>query len=507
MKISTDKVQEFEIRHSKQLRAIAPECMVLLKKNGDFPLEKPCKIALYGNGARQTIKGGTGSGDVNVRHFVTVEEGLENAGFTITTKSWLDSYDLKKESEYKEFVNSIIEQAKAEGKPAFIVGMGKTLKEPEYEFPIDGDGDVCIYVLARNSGEGADRTVKEGDFLLTASEKRDILICAEKYRKFMLVLNVGGVVDISPVVDKVENILVLSQLGIVTGDALADVLLGKAYPSGKLTTTWAKAEDYSKIGDFGEPDDTRYREGIFVGYRYFDAAQIKPAFPFGYGLGYTEFSIKPGNYKVENGELHVDVTVKNTGNFPGKEVVQLYYSAPEGRLKKPLRELGAFLKTKELKPGKSQTLTLTLPVENMASWDEKNACWILEKGDYLISIGTEPVCAVVLNNDVVTAKLEHVGGRPDFEDWKPDFKREIQDNIPRIIPDTIHMGHFDRNKISAEKLQMPDLSAFSDKELAYACVGKFLEDQGLASVIGNSSYSVAGAAGETADVIKNKRLR
>lgn len=144
-KITTNEIQEFELRHTERLRALAPECMVLLKKKGDFPLSAPCEIALYGSGARQTVKGGTGSGDVKVRHFVTVEEGLENAGCRITTKKWLDAYDKAREAAQATFYDDIIAQAKAEGKPAFLVGLGKVPQEPVYDFPIDGEGrSLCL---------------------------------------------------------------------------------------------------------------------------------------------------------------------------------------------------------------------------------------------------------------------------------------------------------------------------------------------------------------------------
>ena len=284
VRIDSPEVQEFEKEHLATLRALAPECMVLLKKNGDFPLSSHCEIALYGAGARETIKGGTGSGDVNVRHYVTVEEGLENAGFTVTTKAWMDGYKAIRDDSIKGFYEGIAQEAKELGKSVFLVGMGRTPPEPRYALPLDGKGEVCVYVLARNSGEGADRPGGEGDYLLTEDEKRDILRCAEQYKKFLLVLNVGGPVDISPVLGKVENVLLLSQLGSVTGDAFADVLLDKASPSGKLTTTWARAEDLPSIGDFAQRDDTRYREGVFVGYRYYDAAPVLRLWPELHGI-------------------------------------------------------------------------------------------------------------------------------------------------------------------------------------------------------------------------------
>lgn len=507
IKVTTSEIQDYEKEHLAALRALAPECMVLLKKNGDFPLTAPCKIALYGSGARETVKGGTGSGDVNVRHYVTAEEGLENAGFTVTTKAWMDGYAEAKREAKRKFYEDLMAEAKAKGKPAFLLGMGKEPREPRYELPIDGEGEVCIYVLGRNSGEGSDRPGNEGDMLLTEDEKRDILLCAEKYGKFMLVLNVGGPVDISPVLDKVENVLLLSQLGSVTGDAFADVVLGRANPSGRLTATWARAEEYPAIGDFAERDHTRYREGIYVGYRYFDAAGVRPLFPFGFGLSFSEFSTECESFSVENGAVFVKAAVKNTGSYAGKESVQLYYSAPDGKLKKPLRELGAYIKTRELKPDESETVTLSLPIENMASWDTENDCWLLEKGEYVIYIGDKAVGAVLLDGDAATAKLSHSGGEADFEDWVPEVRRSIPGNLPIIsvsASDYAGKGHFDSGRIPGEKLAIPDMSGFSDRELALSCVGKHSEAGGMAAIIGNSASTVAGGAGETADVIYEK---
>ena len=507
VRIDSPEVQEFEKEHLATLRALAPECMVLLKKNGDFPLSAPCKVALYGAGARETIKGGTGSGDVNVRHYVTVEEGLENAGFTVTTKSWMEGYKAAREAVISDFYESIAKEAEELGKSVFLVGMGRTPGEPHYELPIEGEGDVCIYVLSRNSGEGADRPGGDGDYQLTADEVRDILACAEKYMKFMLVLNVGGPVDISPVLDQVDNVLLLSQLGSVTGDAFADVLLGKANPSGKLTTTWAKAGDIMAIGDFAERDDTRYREGVFVGYRYYDAAGIEPLFPFGYGLSYTEFAEDCMGFSVENGLVSIEVKIRNTGRFPGKETVQLYCSAPSGRLVKPLRELGGYAKTRELAPGESETLVLNLPLENLASWDEENDCWLLEPGEYLFSIGAMPIGVVSLDGPVTSDALSHSGGAADFTDWQPQIVRKIPEGLPCIQVSASSLdciGHYDREKASRKHIGLEDLSEFSIKELATICAGKHSDAEGMAAIIGNSASRLAGGAGETASVVAEK---
>ena len=507
VRIDSPEVQDFEIAHLSTLRSLAPECMVLLKKNGDFPLSAPCKVALYGAGGRETIKGGTGSGDVNVRHYVTVEEGLENAGFTVTTKAWMDGYKAAREALIQDFYEGIAREAKELGKSVFLVGMGRTPAEPQYELPIEGEGDVCVYVLSRHSGEGADRPGGEGDYVLTSDEVRDILACAEKYPKFMLVLNVGGPVDISPVLDQVENVLLLSQLGSVTGDAFADVLLGKANPSGKLTTTWAKAGDIIAIGDFAERDDTRYKEGVFVGYRYYDAAGIEPLFPFGYGLSYTEFETACTGFAVADGIATIKAKVKNTGDYPGKEAVQLYYSAPNGKLIKPLRELGAYRKTRELLPGESETLVLKLPLENMASWDAENDCWLLEQGVYLFTLGDRPVGTVFLDGLVTSDALSHSGGDSDFEDWQPQIARRIPEGLPCIQVSASSLGrigHYDREKVPREHIGLEELSDFSIKELATICAGKHSDAEGMAAIIGNSASKLAGGAGETAAVVSEK---
>lgn len=277
------ELQEYELQHMSELRKLAPECMVLLKSDGTFPIKEIQEVALFGNGARNTLKGGTGSGDVNVRHYTTIEEGLENAGFMITTKDWLDSYNMIYKEARIKFVQEIKEMAQERGVPAITLGLGSVMPEPEYELPLVGDGKIAIYVLGRESGEGSDRKAESGDLKLTKTEIRDILTLENSYEKFLLVLNVGGVVDLTPIME-VKNILLLSQVGMTIGDSFTDVLIGKSYPSGKLASTWAAWEDYCTIGEFGERDDTRYREGIYVGYRYFDSIGKTPLFPFGYGL-------------------------------------------------------------------------------------------------------------------------------------------------------------------------------------------------------------------------------
>ncbi|MDC7125583.1 MAG: glycoside hydrolase family 3 N-terminal domain-containing protein [Spirochaetales bacterium] len=531
-RFNTEEIQEFETAHAARLRKLAPECMVLLKSNGDFPLANTGKIALFGGGVRRTIKGGTGSGDVNVRHFTTVEEGFENAGFTVTTKSWLDSYGDIIETAHKQFVIDLKEKAKASGVPSFVMAMGASMPEPDYDLSLEGDADVCLYVLSRNSGEGSDRQQVAGDINLTETEIKDIKALSHKYKKFMLVLNVGGVVDVSSVPD-VDNILVMSQLGTVSGDALADTVLGKTYPSGKLSTTWAPIKEYPSTEGFADPNDTRYKEGIYVGYRYFDTAGVSPYFPFGFGLGYTRFEIEFSAFSVEGHSIKVTASVKNVGKVPGKEVVQLYYSAPEGSLDKPFQELAAYTKTVELAPGAAQDVELCFDAADMASYDIVKASYLLEKGLYYVRVGnssrnTHIAGAIEVTEEIITQKLMNVGGSPDFEDLKitaPSFSyteeaeekasaKVVKLDSKSIKTDVVNYSSapvpLDGNGCSFEdvkngKAALDDFVAgLTNDELAYFCIGDYPDGAMAGSFVGNAATTVAGAAGETSCRMKNK---
>lgn len=490
---------DYEKKHLQTLRESLAECTVLLKSNGDFPLSAPGKIAAYGCGVRKTIKGGTGSGEVNSRYFINVEQGLTDAGFTITTKAWLDAYDQTFEQARVQFKKDIKVQAKAAHMMPVMYAMGRVMPEPEYELPLDGEGDVAVYVLARTSGEGSDREPVAGDIKLSATEKRDILALNKKYDKFMLVINAGGAVDLSDI-GEVENILVLSQLGVETGAALADILLGKQNPSGKLATTWAKWEDYFPMEDFGDHNDTRYREGIYVGYRYFDSVGKKALFPFGYGLSYTTFSIDGITASAQDDKITVAATVTNTGSIPGKEVVQVYVSTPEGKLDKPYQDLAGFAKTAALEPGASETVEITFSMKDIASYDEKCAAWILEKGNYVIRVGnssinTQIAALAVLEQTVTTLQAKNTCGKPDFTDWKPE--REILSSVDTTIPVLVlNPEAFASEAVSYELPHEIDelVKGLSDEQLACANIGEF---SGSMSIIGEASKLVAGAAGES----------
>ena len=508
-------MNNYEKENIGKLRSLLPECTVLLRKNGRFPLDGPCRIAAYGSGVRSTVKGGTGSGEVNSRYFVSIEEGLINAGFDVAGAEWSDAYAEAEAKAKREFREEIRKKAKEEKVNAIAASMGAVMKAPEYDIPLDLSCDAAIYVVSRISGEGNDRLPEKGDFKLTDSEVRDILALDEKYERFMLVINTGGPVDLSPV-EEVGNILVLSQLGVETGAALADILLGKAYPSGKLSTTWSMLEDYSTAGSFGERDDTRYTEGIYVGYRYFDAFGAQALFPFGYGLGYTDFSVRTESVRAKGHEITVTSKVTNTGSFAGKEVVQIYVSAPPGKLDKEVKSLAGFVKTAELMPGKSQKLEVSFDLRSLASYDVSTASYLLEKGDYIVLTGTnsadaEPSAVINLDGDVTVRKAKNQFEKPDFEDVKNLSGRNFDtDGIEVIrlkagdIPTYQDRCRVDLDSDAAEKY--PVLHTMSAEDLAYLNTGAFDPKSKMPFVIGDASSSVCGAAGESCGMFRTRGI-
>lgn len=543
-----------EKRNMERSRKIATQGMVLLENDGTLPIKADSgNIALYGSGARRTVKGGTGSGDVNSRMTINVEQGLEEAGFSVTTKKWMDSYDtLCKESMdayMAKFSNILVE--KGEGGWAEILGNPHQDPDEPVVTPEDidnSDTNMAIYVLARNSGEGKDRSPKAGDYELTEREKQNISIISEAYEKTIVVLNVGGVIDTKAIrgLDGINAVLLMSQAGNISGYALADILTGKETPSGHLTTTWAENySDYPNADTFsfvnGNTDDEYYVEGIYVGYRYFDTFGITPAYPFGYGKSYTTFSIQTESVSVADGQVKVEVKVKNTGTtYAGKEVVQVYCSAPDGKLEKAYQELTGYAKTKKLEPGEEQLLKIVFPITYMASYDEARASYILEAGEYIVRTGshsrnTHIAAVLVLDNEVVTEILSNrLGIDEEFpqlsaKNVKPytyaeeEKEKEQADRIPLAVSDVPvkaaatyselpkellaeRKEHVTFNDVFAENASLDDLvSQLSIEELADLCVGTARGGFGSASIIGAASAACPGAAGDTTSTLIDSR--
>ena len=488
----------YEELHLKKIRSYLAECMVLLRYDGKFPLNNPSKIALYGSGARKTIKGGTGSGEVNSRYFINIEEGLEHEGFEIVTKDWLDSYDNEYLKNKKRFKKELKKIAKEKNQPLFIAAMGEVMNEVEYDISIDVRCDTAIYVLSRISGEASDRRKIKGDVFLTDTEIRNINYLNDNYKKFMLIINTGGVVDLTPVVN-VKNILISSQLGVEMGYAIADVLLGRETPSGKLTTSWTKYADYQNIGEFGEPDDTKYKEGIYVGYRYFDSVNLNVDFPFGYGLSYTKFDIKYLDTIINNNIITIKANVKNIGNYKGKEVLELYVSKPNDRIDQAYQELISFEKTCLLNPNDECELSLSFDLNDITTYDTDKATYTLLKGEYILRLGnssrnTKIISVLDFDNDISIKRVKNHFKKPDYIDF---IGRNTKDDINNVkhykidLKEDLEVIDYD---INYEILD--EIKGLSDEDLVKLNMGLFNEAGGLKGII-EQKVSVPGAAGET----------
>ena len=406
-----------EKEHKALARRAAAEGIVLLKNDGVLPLQTR-KVALYGPGSRMTVKGGSGSGDVHERHSVTIEEGLKNAGFEFPTTLWMDRFKSKYDTDVVAWRARLEEKVK-KFNPIQTMQMFIFIGEHPMPYPactpvledeLTDETDTAIYVLSRQAGEGRDRRAEKGDYLLSDIEEDSLRLLSRHYKKLILVLNCGSVMDLSILDEiRVDAVLFYGQGGMEGGNALADILTGKVNPCGKLTDTWAyRYEDYSSAETFGHRngnlDDEEYAEGIYVGYRWFDKQNIKPRYPFGHGLSYTTFS----EVVAEIADEHMTVTITNTGNYAGKDVLQLYIRKPEGKLDHEKRVLAAFAKTKLLVPGESQTLTVPFSLEAVASFDEEQSAFVLERGTYQLELNDQ-ICGNISVEERILETVKPIG--------------------------------------------------------------------------------------------------
>ena len=415
---SSKEESQREQDHRTLARQAAAEGIVLLKNDGVLPLAHK-KIALYGPGSRRTVKGGSGSGDVRERRSVTIEEGLKNAGFTFSTTLWMDRFQTKYDNDVATW-RAEVEQAIKGYTPFQTMQMFIAIGEHPMPYPactpilpdeLTTETDTAVYVLSRQAGEGRDRRVEKGDYLLSDVEAESLKTLSAHYEKLILVLNCGGPVDLSILDEtRIDAVLFYGQGGMEGGNALADLLTGAVSPSGRLTSTWAKDyEDYPAADTFGHRngnlDEEDYSEGIYVGYRWFEKKGIAPRFPFGFGLSYTTFA-----YTVESvGESGITVTVKNTGTYAGKEVLSLYIGKPDGKLEHEPRCLAAFAKTKKLAPGESETVTLSFDLANIASFDEERSAFVLEPGEYRLWLDKTPCGSMTRETETVLETVRPIG--------------------------------------------------------------------------------------------------
>jgi len=411
-------------------RMAATEGMVLLKNNdASLPLTSGKKVSLFGNTTYDLITGGTGSGDVNKPYIISLNQGLANAGYMVDTSL---------QATYQKY----IQEAKANRpkpkiafltpKPIAEMTLTSTLLDNEVK-----NTDAAIVTIGRNAGEGGDRNVTD-DFTLTATEAQNLTMISNAFhaqgKKVIVVLNIGGVVEVESWRNKADAILLAWQPGLEGGNAIADVLSGKVNPSGKLAITFpSKYSDIPSARNFpgkellkdsktpgnplmGNPAEVTYDEGIYVGYRYYSTFNIKPAYEFGYGLSYTTFNY--GNLTLSdtgfNGKsITAHITVTNSGKVAGKEITQLYISAPAKTLNKPAIELKAFVKTKLLNPGESQQLLFSINAGDLASYDTGMASWIVDAGNYMVKVGAssaniKKTASFTVAKGFVAQKLQHV---------------------------------------------------------------------------------------------------
>ena len=395
--------------HAAITRQSAAEGIVLLKNNGTLPWKDVKTVALFGENSYNFLSGGVGSGCVHPPYVVDMLEGLKNAGI----KSSETLTDI-----YRKYIDYARVKFQAERHPAkwFQTEMMGQQKYPEISIsPIAIDkevntADAAIITIGRQAGEGIDRDIQT-EFNLIPEERALIIDVCNAFHQagkpVVVIINSGSVIETASWSSYPDAILCAWQPGMEGGNSVADLLTGKVNPSGKLTMTWPLAatdhpstKGYPGTMDFytyevtrgytGQVqgyDYTNHEEDIYVGYRFFDTFNKEVAYPFGYGLSYTTFEFSKPAVKVNGDVVAVSVTVKNTGSVAGKEVAQVYVTAPKGQIEKPAQELKAFAKTRELKPGESQTLTMQIPVRMLASFDEAGSQWLTEGGDYLFKIG------------------------------------------------------------------------------------------------------------------------
>jgi beta-glucosidase len=384
--------------------------MILLKNNTALPLPGTVKnVAAFGVTSYDFIAGGTGSGDVNEAYTVSLGEGLRNAGYQINDAL---------QTAYTGYIATENEKNKPDPNNPYAMFMPK-VRPGEFVPPaallnnVTAETDVALVTIGRTSGEFADRRLPD-DFNLSDKEQQLIQAVCKAFhaagKKVVVILNIGGVMETASWKEQPDAILLAWQAGQEGGNTVADVLSGKVNPSGKLPMTFPVdyfdvvsstnfPYDYAAGAPIFVPSDekktervrnvdfTVYEEDIFIGYRYFDTYNKGVSYPFGYGLSYTDFAFANAAVKEKKGVYTLTVDVKNTGAVAGKEVVQLYVSAPPGDLPKPSKELKAFAKTKELKPGETQTVTLTFTSSDLASFSEAKNAWVTDAGAYQLRVG------------------------------------------------------------------------------------------------------------------------
>ncbi len=507
-------LSERERRNRALARRAAAEGMVLLKNDGLLPLHRQARIALFGGGAVYTVKGGTGSGDVNERESVSICQGLINARFDIVSKEWLNDYKARYQAARLKWRDLIWGDGSEERlrdffqiytTNPFYTPDGRPLEKRDIEA-----AEAAVYVVSRNAGEGFDRRLVPGDYYLTERETADLRFLNEQRMPTVLLVNAGAPVELTEIAELpyVNAILFIAQPGQEGGNAVADLLSGSINPSGKLTATWARRyADYPNAESFsylnGDVTKEYYTEGIYVGYRYFDTFGIQPLYGFGHGLSYTSFAISD----VMLDGLRLTACVSNIGMLAGKETLQIYASCPQGRLPKERRRLVAFAKTPLLQPGENAVLTVEIPVKQLASFDERTSAWILEQGEYGLWVGnsldSSVLSAVIeLEKEIVLEQVKHICPLQEklTEITAPVIPTLDTSGLPRVKL-VYHPRQAEEVKPDSTDLEARELvETVPARDLVPLLMGEISRGQGA---LGAAGVRVPGSAGETSSAFRN----
>ena len=507
-------------------RGAAADGMVLLKnENGALPLDKNKEIALFGTCAYRCFRLGWGSGDMMAQSISQINEGLKGAGCKLNSDVEAFCLDYIKDWEDQRLMNRSWDvwtwrQEEIKIESAMIEDAAKK-------------SDVAVITLGRNSGEGFDLKDEEGYFRLHADEINLVKAVSSAFGQTILLLNTCGPLDLRAIDGcNIDAIVDVSLGGEMFGLAVADVLFGKVTPNGKLTTTWAyKYDDYSTKEGI-TTKEVPYKEGIYVGYRYFDTFGVTPRYPFGYGLSYTEFSSEIVDVELDGQLVDITVKVTNVGKYNGREIIQCYLSAPEVKLEKPYQELCTYAKTDVLAPNESCELLMAFDLTEMASYDEERASFILEAGKYYLRVGnssrnTKIACAINLSKEVICdvvknrcvkvndfEELSNKGATPyTYEgeetekanakvfDFNCDSVETVVHNIIENDPPKLLEKKNDKfvnlkDVIEGNATVEDVVAEFSNEELADILNGVIYEGANANANVGSMAIKVRGAAGE-----------
>lgn len=562
--LKSDEMSELEKKGIELVFNACVEGAVLLENNGILPLAAR-RIALFGLGSRMTMVRGIGSGDVAYRYVVNIENGLENVGFSITSTPWLDRLDERYKGYRKNLLDDVAEESKKTGIDNLHVMYSYPHIIPVYEDILQSDlemadTDTVIYVLTRKEGEGRDNRYVRGEYLPAEEELQHLKILRENFKNLILLLNIGSPIDMKEILEiSPDAVLLIFQGGAEIGNATAQLITGAHTPSGKLTSTWAKDYwDYPNSKEFGENDgdvtNELYREGIYIGYRYFDTFAVTPQYPFGHGKSYTVFSLQTTSLICEKNRIDITVLVTNTGAYSGKEVIQLYVTLPSTEIDRPEKQLCAFAKTKCLLPSEKELVRLSFNMEDISSYSEERSAYLLEAGEYVLHVGTSSrdinVCGIIsLDELCIIKQVRHLYDRPTlFEVMTPPLvpcsKRErkheaniftcrmnVKDMPPAVNAqyskdhENFFGGKIDPNTVNHGEggdrfLQVPDNISLAQVESGDYSIEQMVasmdEDELINLVTGQEhidtryqidsvSTHVPGAAGETTNYFLNER--